>query len=325
MRKLVLVCLILWALSPTLKVGAQATPTATPTPVGNCGITNVQTASNIATTTSASSITVFHNSECTGSGTPFAGCTGSGTGSGIATTPVNGDCLILALSYYIPFGIHTTIPSGFTEVADGSDINGTLGIFIYTKIANSESGDYTISCGGLPCFPTGILAEYSGTTTGVVGCTDTGLAVGGAGSNTPVSSLTLPYISPVVNPYELVVAEFVAQTAGNAITGPWDLTQEVNLPGVSNTSVGSYYGDNKLINNAGYEVATVGTTDNMAGAAVGLVPAAAVCEATPTPTATRTATPTATATATATNTATATSTLTATPTATGTFRPAWPF
>lgn len=43
-------------------------------------ITLVQVASNCSA--AGSSVTIFYNSQCTGSGTPYFGCTGAGTGSG---------------------------------------------------------------------------------------------------------------------------------------------------------------------------------------------------------------------------------------------------
>ena len=262
--------------TPTVTATPTLTPTATPsaTPTGNCGIADVQVASNTPLAMNATSINIFYNSECTGPNNPYQGCTGLRTGSGLNTVPVNGDCLVYTVNYFAPFGNHITFPSGFTQITGGSDSTGVMGIFAYSKIAHNESGDYSVTC-GLQCDPTGILVEYTGTSASV--CADNSLLPGGAGTSTPVTSLTLNYIAPVLNHYESIVSEFVTQTAGNTLTGPLDLIQRYNAPGTLSTTIGTYYGDTKLVNAGGSETTTVGSSDQMAAVLFGLIPSNPSC------------------------------------------------
>src|SRR5580704_17024698 len=100
--------------TPTATATATVTQTATATKTATATSTLTATATPTATATFApvkpvqyggntnsggSSVKVFYKSECTGSGTPYEGCTGAGAGSGLASTPVNGDCMVFNVAF----------------------------------------------------------------------------------------------------------------------------------------------------------------------------------------------------------------------------------
>jgi YD repeat-containing protein len=296
------------ATSPTPTASATATATGPPTatPTSTPTIALVQYASNC--NASGSSVTVFYNSQCTGSGTPYFGCTGAGTGSGLTGTPANGDCLVAFLNSYNINGIAETPPSGFTQHASANAGMTNVLENDYWKVASNESGDYTWSCtsSGSPeaCYPCIAFAEYANSNGPNGVCFDPAVAASGS-APTPVNYGTPTY------PNTMLVL-------GTSLNGtpvcPTDMTQEVQIPQVGGQYFGLGYCDKKDVSTSGSETPVSGN----AYLVEGIEPYQA--EATPTVTATATGTTTAaqTATATVTSTATATTTTTDTPTATPT-------
>jgi hypothetical protein len=263
-----------------LAFGQSATPTATPVACSTPSL--VQFASALPDTNNAGTVSIYYNSECTAAGTPHVGCTGLHTGSGLTSTPVNGDCLIFGWSFYNNLGGNLGQPAGLTQLAYEPASAG-LNLMALKKIASSESGDYTFT-NSVQFFPTITMAEYSGTSST---CVDS--AVTGVNYNGAISALTVTYGTPSIG-NEMLVSMFTnGVTPGLVFTAPSGFTTRFNQVDVSNFNAGTYFGDSKFTSTSGTVVGSLPSNNNFAGIVLG-IEGNTTC-ATPTPTATATSTP----------------------------------
>ena len=200
--------------SATASASATATATATSTPTATATATRTATATATATPTATatfapvkpvqyggntssggSSVKVFYKSECTGSGTPYEGCTGAGAGSGLASTPVNGDCMVFNVAFKLQTRHHNHSAAGFNQRRIVCDRRGpTLwSCAISYKIANNENAATTPShstAALIPSLHTVNIQAPPAT------CFDP--AVRGAQTGAAGQSLTVNYGSPSV-------------------------------------------------------------------------------------------------------------------------------
>jgi hypothetical protein len=235
----------------TATTTATATLTATPTATPTCsaGISLVQHASN--SNTGASSVKVYYNSECTGAGTPYQTCTGSGTGTGLTSSPANGDCMVTSIGSLNSITI--TPPSGWTSQGTCPTAGaGDAVVCDYVKIASSESGDYTWSFSGT-AFPSVSFHEYSGANASQ--CLDPAVRAEN-GSSSGVHSIT--YGTPGVANEDL----YVTMSCSGSLVPPSDLTTRVNILQSSGNYFALYSGDGLIINSSGTENSFTCPTQN---------------------------------------------------------------
>ena len=212
--------------TPTL----SATPTATATRVFQT-VKLVQYASN--SNSGGSSVNIYYNSECTGANAPYQRCTGAGTGAGLSSTPANGDCMIISVASRN--GVSVTPPSGWTSGGTCPNASGTnASLCDFTKIANSESGDYTFTF-GTTAYPNASFIEFHGANQSQ--CLDPAVRAEAGDPGGGVTSIT--YGTPSVANEEL---NTLTVSCNAIFTTPSDVTQLVNLTQINGDWFGMYLG-----------------------------------------------------------------------------------
>jgi hypothetical protein len=264
------------------------------------GVTEIQAGGN--TNGAGTQIQTFKNSECTGAGAPYGGCTGISAGSGFTTSISQNDCITAFVDTYNnnaggTFGsIVVTAPSGWngpvTKLTTGAEL--AVGTDWWKAAGPSETGDYVFTCtvSGVPtaCYPSISFGDYSGTNAPNGACFDPAISNHNTGGG---PALAVLYGTPTY-PNTMIIGLF---EAASSLGGPADLTQRYLVQQSGGQYFSNYYGDNKITSTSG------GETGSGSGTVGGIVEGIEPLQAIPTATATATATATSTATATATSTA----------------------
>ena len=228
---------------------------------------------------------------------------GAGAGSGLATTPANGDCMVFNVALRQLDNSHST--AGFNQWRLCVTSSLTLKSAISTRLRTTRAATTPSHSTGA-AYPIVTYGEYSGSaSTRLILPLEVSEVTSG-------NSLTVNYGSPSVSGEILEMGFGSGSTFGGR--GPSNLSQRYLKDEQAFVYFGMYFGDGKSFSSAGTETATQGGSATV-GHRGGIVPGAttpvvtATATATPTATVTSTRTPTATATATATGTVTASVTL----------------